>query len=54
MKKTSILLACVLLLFLSACGGNVDDVDVLDWKPSEIYPGAQSTPSEGALCVRRG
>ena len=37
MRRTSILLACVLLLLLSACGGNVDHVDIPDWKPSEIY-----------------
>lgn len=40
MKKTAILLVCVLLLFLSACGGNVEHVDVLDWQ-SEIYTDAE-------------
>ena len=34
-------LAALMLLALAACGGgNVDNVTVPDWKPSEIYPDA--------------
>lgn len=38
MKKAIILFALLIMLFLSSCrGGNVDDVEIPDWKPSEIY-----------------
>ena len=32
-----LLMALCLLLALSACGGNVQNVEVAEWKPSEIY-----------------
>ncbi len=38
MKKAMIPLALFLVLFLSSCrGGRVSDVEIPDWKPSEIY-----------------
>lgn len=43
MKKTSILIVCIILFLLSACGGkeanrgNIENVDIPDWIPSDIY-----------------
>ena len=39
MKKLRFLFfACIMLLFLAACGGgNIEKVEIPDWKPSEIY-----------------
>lgn len=34
---TSVLLILLTLLALTGCGGNVDNVQISDWKPSEIY-----------------
>ena len=36
-KLLAIILTITILLNLSACGGNVRNVQILDWKPSEFY-----------------
>ena len=38
MKKWFVLfLSVILLAGLSGCGGNVENVKILEWKPSELY-----------------
>ncbi|MCD8254129.1 MAG: hypothetical protein LUC36_01090 [Oscillospiraceae bacterium] len=34
---TGVLLLLLMLIALTGCGGNVDNVQISDWKPSEIY-----------------
>lgn len=36
-KLLAMILTITILLNLSACGGNVRNVQILDWKPSELY-----------------
>ena len=42
MKKRFMLLlaALALVLALAGCGGNVDNVEIVEWEPSEIYSDA--------------
>ena len=42
-SKIALLLMCAMLFLLTACahGGNIENVEIPDWKPSEIYTDAE-------------
>lgn len=42
-RKIALLLMCAMLFLLTACahGGNIENVEIPDWKPSEIYTDAE-------------